>query len=112
MPAATLIHLEPSASSGKRAMRPSGVLIVEDDPGILEGLQTLFEISEVPQAHWAHNAREALALVNTLNPPPSLILVDGRLPDCHGLELIQTIRQRLPEDVSDIYLFSADSFTP
>jgi DNA-binding response OmpR family regulator len=87
------------------------VLVIEDDPGILEGLRTLFELSDLPPAAWASSAAEAMWLLDTGAADPSLILVDGRLPDCHGIELIGELRSRFTAKECEIYLFSADSYS-
>ena len=84
------------------------ILIVEDDPGIRSALQTFFSLVSL-NAHWAESGGHALAILDTLTEMPKFILVDGRLPDMHGLELIKTLRARLPADTC-IYLFSADHY--
>ena len=84
------------------------ILIVEDDAGIRSALQTFFSLVSL-DAHWAESGGHALAILETLTEMPRFILVDGRLPDMHGLELIKILRKLLPLDTC-IYLFSADHY--
>ena len=89
-------------------MSDAKILIVEDDSGIRSALQTFFSMVSL-KAHWAETGGHALAILDTAITMPKFILVDGRLPDMHGLELIKILRVRLPADTC-IYLFSADHY--
>lgn len=63
-------------------------LVVDDEPDIVRLLEiTLAEDFEVITAH---RGREALALARTRLP--DFILVDRRLPDGDGIELMSTLR--------------------
>ena len=95
-----------SSVSEKKAAK---ILIVEDDAGIRIALQTFFSMVSL-EAHWAETGGHALAILDTLIEMPTFILVDGRLPDMHGLELIKILRARLQTDTC-IYLFSADHYS-
>lgn len=92
-------------------MNDPKILIVEDDDSIRETLQSLLDFVGLP-ARWATHAQEAIDTITHLLAEkltlPSVIVVDGRLPDMHGLELIRILRQKLPNETA-IYLFSADS---
>ena len=99
-----------SEASTQACLEPlirANILIVEDDESIRSALKTFFQLVSLP-AHWAVDATHALSIVARMESPPTLILVDGRLPDMHGLELIQILRKTLPRSTS-IYLFSADT---
>lgn len=85
------------------------LLVVEDDAGIRSALAMFFQLASV-KAVFAETGGHALALLDTLEYAPTMILVDGRLPDMHGLELIQILRSRMSPETA-IYLFSADDFT-
>jgi DNA-binding response OmpR family regulator len=87
--------------------KSSKILIVEDDESIRSALQAFFQLVNL-DAQWAEDGTQALSILDQTETSPNLILVDGRLPDMHGLELIQILRKRLPKETS-IYLFSADT---
>jgi CheY-like chemotaxis protein len=70
---------------------PQTVLVVDDDPGILEMHSRLIEQSG-RQAIAAHNGREALALLET--HIPSLILLDLQMPEMDGFEVLDELRSR------------------
>ncbi len=82
----------------------SSVLIVEDDSSIREALELTFEMLGI-QVSWAVSGEDALEKVH---PGLSLMIVDGRLPDLHGLELVRRVRPQLPESTL-YYLFSAEA---
>ncbi|MGM0530814.1 MAG: response regulator, partial [Bacteroidota bacterium] len=66
------------------------VLIVEDDPVSLEFMQEIFSETRV-QIFSAQNGKEALHFFRQ-NPDINLILMDIRLPDMSGLEVVKNIR--------------------
>ena len=70
----------------------SGVLIVEDDKGLCAAIarEALRWGSEVIQAHSAKEALERLAA------NPALLIVDVRLPDGNGLDVVEAAGQRRP----------------
>jgi CheY-like chemotaxis protein len=67
------------------------VLCVDNEPAILDGMQTLLERwgLHVLRAVSAHEARTLFA-----RQPPDIVLADYRLGDgeCDGLELLQSLR--------------------
>jgi len=81
-----------AARGGCTAARAS-ILVVEDEEGIqeliLEALQAEYEVTQAKTAADAHKvlARET----------PMLIILDYRLPDRTGLEVLREIRARHPE---------------
>lgn len=82
----------------------SSVLIVEDDSSIREALDLTFEMLGI-HVSWAVSGEDAIAAIH---PELSLVIVDGRLPDLHGLEVVRRIRPQLPESTL-FYLFSAEA---
>jgi len=88
------------------ALLESDILIVEDDPGICDAMKCLFEEVSI-KASFAETGEEALANLQYRSTPPSLIVLDGRLPDARGLFLATQIRDLVPARTS-VYLFSAD----
>lgn len=103
-------QFEAHSAQHSSAKMGNWVLVVEDDENIREVLRILFEL-EGFAAHWASTGEEALACLRETEESerslPRLILVDGKLPDMVGPELVRVMRQKLPEECS-VYLFSAD----
>jgi DNA-binding NtrC family response regulator len=85
----------------------SPILIVEDDESIRGALNALLESFSI-YATWAGSSSEATEWLDRQQEPPKLVIVDGRLPDRHGLELLSELRERLPRD-TEMYLFSAEA---
>ena len=77
-------------------MKTPRALIVDDDPGFLEGLTELVrrEGFEVSTAVSVTQAREAM----TANPP-DILLVDLTLPDGSGLDLLQGLEPEFAPEV-------------
>ncbi|AEI66403.1 response regulator [Corallococcus macrosporus] len=70
------------------------VLVVDDDPDILEALSEILE-AEGFEIRRARNGKEAL---ERLEPePPNLILLDLMMPVMDGWEFAQRMRQKPPE---------------
>ena len=86
--------------------RPSTVLVVDDDPDILEALSEILE-AEGFEIRRARNGKEAL---ERLEPEaPQLILLDLMMPVMDGWEFAQRMRQRPPEIARiPIIVLSAD----
>jgi CheY-like chemotaxis protein len=67
------------------------VLYVEDHPVNVLLMQTVFELRPELELVVAVDGQSAVAAADGLNP--SLLLLDLRLPDCHGTELLERLRQ-------------------
>ena len=80
-------------------MEPIKVLIVEDDPMVMEiNAQFVSKLPGFLLAGKAFNGKEAISLINRVNP--NLVLLDYFLPDTNGLSLLHTIRNnQYPLDV-------------
>ena len=70
------------------------MLIVDDEPDIGDCLGTFFG-SRGFQVYWVSTGEEALEYVH--DQPADVILLDIRLPDMWGLELLRRIKGLLPE---------------
>lgn len=66
------------------------VLYVEDHPVNVLLMQALFD--RRPRARLCVAATAADGLAQALEETPDLLLLDLRLPDCHGTELLQRMR--------------------
>jgi CheY-like chemotaxis protein len=81
------------------------VLVVDDDPDILEALSEILE-AEGFEIRRARNGKEAL---ERLEPaPPSLILLDLMMPVMDGWEFAQRMRQKPAVAAIPIIVLSAD----
>ncbi len=67
------------------------VLYVEDHPVNVLLMQTVFELR--PELELVIAVDGASAMAATLRLQPSLLLLDLRLPDCHGTELLARMRK-------------------
>lgn len=67
------------------------VLVVDDDPDLLQSLRVLLESYDYRVA-MAANAAAAIAAVT--DHPPDVVLTDIYMPDADGFELINALRQR------------------
>jgi DNA-binding NarL/FixJ family response regulator len=71
------------------------ILVVDDHPIVLDGVTlTLRDASWIYVAGYARTGREAIAAVETLRP--DVVLLDLRLPDMLGPEVIRALRARAP----------------
>ena len=87
------------------------VLYVEDHPVNVLLMQTVFELRPELDLVVAVDGESALAASRTLMP--CLLLLDLRLPDCHGTELLERMR-RVPgwEDIPAIAVTAEAEFMP
>ena len=67
------------------------VLYVEDHPVNVLLMQTVFELRPELELVIAVDGSSAMATTERLKP--SLLLLDLRLPDCHGTELLERMRK-------------------
>ncbi len=77
---------------------PQDVLYIEDHPTNVHLMQALFKRCPHLNLVIAEDGRKARRLAATLRP--GLLLVDLRLPDCHGSELLEELRRE--EGYADI----------
>jgi len=74
--------------------RPYRVLVVEDDPTVVEVLLVYLRRAGLAAAHLA-DGRAALAAIDA--DPPDLVLLDLMLPGLDGLEVCRRIRESAPD---------------
>jgi DNA-binding NarL/FixJ family response regulator len=71
------------------------VLIVEDHPLVVEGLQNLLQDRKIAsKAIAAYSVQECMRVLKSYSP--TLILLDYQLPDGNGIDLCKAILQQLP----------------
>jgi DNA-binding NtrC family response regulator len=96
----TATYIGQSTIIGQSTM-PRHVLIVDDDPAIRESLpQALAKDGTIVRV--AESGTHALA---SLTPRPDVILLDMRMPDMSGLDLLPILRERVPK--ADVVLMTA-----
>lgn len=80
------------------------VLVVDDHPIVLDGVRLLVDsTSWITLAGYARTGREAIAVAEQTQP--DVVLLDLRLPDMLGPEVIHGIRRGAPE--AKVILFTA-----
>ena len=73
-------------------MRPARILVVDDEPGMLRAVERV--LSEEHQVVGTRFSREALSLATEFHP--ELAIVDIRMPDLDGFELMAQLKARFP----------------
>lgn len=73
-------------------MRSARILVVDDEPGMLRAVERV--LSEEHQVVGTRFSREALSLASEFHP--ELAIVDIRMPDIDGFELMAELKTRFP----------------
>jgi len=73
---------------------PSEVIVIDDQPSIRESMEMFFSLRGW-KVHTAINGREGLSLIKRIRP--LLVVLDIRLPDMSGLEVLEQVADRFPE---------------
>lgn len=81
------------------------VMLVDDHPLFLEGLQYVLETHGICIVGVATNGREALGKARILKP--DIILMDIRMPECSGLEALVLIKAEM-ENIRIIMLTTSE----
>ncbi|TGE36581.1 response regulator transcription factor [Desulfosporosinus fructosivorans] len=71
------------------------LMLVDDHPLFLEGLQYLLETYGIKVVGVAHNGREALKKARILTP--DIILMDIKMPECSGMDALKLIKAEMPD---------------
>ena len=95
------------------ARKGKQILVVEDHPESVELLRMILEdegysVQSVETGRCAIQAVSAPSSDEISDPPPDLILLDLRLPDMSGVEVVRELQENLPE-VPPVVFLSADS---
>jgi len=81
-------------------MSPISVLVVDDEPSLLEGLQVFLE-DEGYEVHLSSNGDNALKVFRKIYP--EIVITDLRMPGLSGIEMIRGIKH-LKQDTTIIVL--------
>ena len=73
--------------------RSSRILVVDDEPGMLRAVERV--LSGTHHVVGTHLSREALAVAAEFHP--ELAIVDVRMPDLDGFELMAQLKTRFPD---------------
>jgi sigma-B regulation protein RsbU (phosphoserine phosphatase) len=84
-------------------MRPARILVVDDEPGMLRAVERV--LTEDHQVACTRFSREALSLAERFQP--ELAIVDIRMPDLDGFELMTQLKARFP--VLDVILMTGSA---
>lgn len=79
----------PAMENKSANMTDTRILIIDDEPGVIEGLACFLE-DEGYEVHEALEAAKGLTLFRAVGP--DLVLTDLRMPGMSGIELINAIR--------------------
>ena len=71
------------------------LMLVDDHPLFMEGLQYLLETHGISVAGTACNGKEALYKARKWRP--DIILMDIRMPECSGIDALKLIKAEMPE---------------
>lgn len=93
---------EVAASSSSRASHAPVVLLVDDDPAIIDASRMLLESAGV-RVHSASNGDDALALIES-GVRPDVLVSDYRLPGMSGVELIRRMRNATKQDIRSVLM--------
>ncbi len=81
------------------------ILVVEDDSGIRDILEEVLQEETIHQVFLAQDGETALNMLQTA--APNLFLLDYRLPDINGLELLDHVRRIKGYEQTPVVLMSA-----
>jgi phosphoserine phosphatase RsbU/P len=73
-------------------MKPARILVVDDEPGMLRAVERV--LGEDHHVVGTRRSREALSIAGELHP--DLAIVDIRMPDLDGFELMARLKARFP----------------
>jgi DNA-binding NarL/FixJ family response regulator len=81
------------------------LMLADDHPLFLEGLQYVLETFGIEVAGVAQDGREALSKARILKP--DIILMDIKMPGCSGIDALKLIKAEMP-DIKIIMLTTSD----
>ncbi len=67
------------------------VAIVDDEAQLVRAYELLFKKRHIPMAFIAYTGREAVDKFKKADPRPGIVIIDHRLPDMSGLDVMREI---------------------
>jgi DNA-binding response OmpR family regulator len=83
------------------------ILVVDDDPFILELFPEIFELADLTDIHTAVGGPEALELIASEKQPFDCFVLDVDMPEMDGIELCRRIRALPGHDMTPILMLTA-----
>jgi len=80
----------------------TSAVIIDDEPSILQSMEVFFQLRGW-KVHTALNGRKGIELAKRVRP--ALVVLDIKLPDINGLEVLKELRLLLPE--SEVVMITA-----
>ncbi len=74
----------------------TSVSIVDDEADVVRTYELLFQKRGIPMAFTAYDGREAVEKFERENPKPSIVIIDYRLPDMDGMDVMKQILSMEP----------------
>jgi two-component system OmpR family response regulator len=95
--------VHPDRAAGKKI----SVLVIEDDPDILKVLQIFLKMEGL-ETRTASNRNEVVAALR-VTPLPDLVLLDVRLPDVNGFDILARMRQYPAMKMLPVIMLTAEA---
>jgi CheY-like chemotaxis protein len=83
-----------AVSAPEKPAEPKRALVIDDEPANRDFLMRLLEQASL-EVHGAENGAEALKITDSLDAM-ALVVIDNKLPDMDGVDLLIKLRQRYP----------------
>jgi DNA-binding response OmpR family regulator len=91
----------------QRRQSPFRVLVVDDEPSILELLQTALDNFEGYEVSIAGSAAAAVSTIDKAAKPFDCILLDIQMPGTNGIELLRALRQMPDYEDAPVIMLTA-----
>jgi DNA-binding response OmpR family regulator len=88
------------------ASNPKRILVVDDDPELLQLVRVLLARINIHQVVTVENATKAAQCLRT-PPLPDLVILDLMLPDISGVEFLRQMRSKVAFDRVPVLVLSA-----
>ena len=73
------------------------VAIVDDEAQLVRTYELLFKKRRIPMAFTAYSGEEAVQKFRSADPRPGIVIIDHRLSDLSGIEVMREILSMEPE---------------
>lgn len=101
--------LAPAKSPGEVLLRKMRVLYVEDNMYNLMLFDDVMRTRDDVEMRMAQNGAQGFEVASTWQP--DVLVIDGRLPDTHGIDLLKRLRDIPGLEATPAFMCSADTLT-